>query len=142
MTVLTIACNPRPKSAVAGECVRGVGLAAAGGGIGGLTEAGRGGGGAEDRRAAAEAGERVGGEHGGGRGPARPLGGEVVLVGVLPAGPVGAVFVPQPADRREYLVGAFPLAAGVEGEHELAGLRDRDPRLVAHAADAEAGHHE
>src|SRR6266702_2084914 len=62
----------------------------------------------------------------------------MLLVGVLPAGPVGAVVVAQLADRCEYLAGALPLAAGIEGEHKLAGLGDGHPRLIADAADAEA----
>ena len=50
--------------------------------------------------------------------------------------------MPQPADRGEQLARPVPLAAGVEGDRELARLRDRHPRLVADAADAEARHHE
>ena len=46
---------------------------------------------AEDARAAARPGQRVGGQDDGGGGPAAPLGGEVRLVGELPAGPVGTV---------------------------------------------------
>ena len=50
--------------------------------------------------------------------------------------------MPEPAGRGEQLARPFALAAGIERDRELAGLRDRHPRLVADAADAEARYHE
>ena len=40
----------------------------------------------------------------------------MVLVNVLPAGPVGAVLVPQPAGGGKHLARPLALAAGVEGD--------------------------
>src|ERR1700685_1575575 len=71
----------------------GVGVAAAGFGVDRRPGVNVAGDVAEDPGARADSGQGVGGEnHGGGR-PGRPLGREVGLVDVLPAGPVGAVLM-------------------------------------------------
>ena len=67
---------------------------------------------------------------------------EVRLVGELPAGPVGAVVVPVLPTAASSSAARSRWPHGVEGEHQLAGLGAGHPRLVADAADAEAGHHE
>ena len=48
----------------------------------------------------------------------------------------------QVLDAREHLQGLGAHPAGVQGDDQLAGLGRGDPRLVAHAADAQAGDHE
>ena len=50
--------------------------------------------------------------------------------------------IPQELDLGEHLPGAGPVPERVQGQDKLAGLRAGNPGLVAHAPDAEAGHHE
>ena len=86
--------------------------------------------------------ERVGGQDHGGRGPVRSLGREVRPVGVLPAGPVRPVRMAQVRRGREHRRRLRAHPARIHGQHQLAGLGARHPRLIADAPYAEAGHHE
>src|SRR5581483_5468822 len=69
-------------------------------------------------------------------------GGEPRLVGEHGAGPVAAVLVAELLRPPEQLLGRLPPPDREMRERALAGLRDRDPRPVAHAANALAFHHE